>query len=75
MTKFSTKQPFRHHVAPSQRERHDGEGSQGGSAGGEGTKEAKTAMKKKPAIACLFCRERKICCGPPAADDTDQRCK
>lgn len=31
--------------------------------------------KKKPAMACLFCRERKICCGPPTADAADQRCK
>ena len=35
----------------------------------------KEPVKKKPIMACLFCRERKICCGPPAAEDTDQRCK
>lgn len=31
--------------------------------------------KKKPIMACLFCRERKIACGHPAATDEDRRCK
>ena len=31
--------------------------------------------KKKPIMACLFCRERKIACGPPPADQEDQTCK
>ena len=31
--------------------------------------------KKKPTMACLFCRERKICCGPPTPDSADPRCK
>lgn len=31
--------------------------------------------KKKPIMACLFCRERKIACGHPAPADEDRRCK
>ena len=31
--------------------------------------------KKKPLMACLFCRERKIACGHPSPDDKDRRCK
>lgn len=31
--------------------------------------------KKKPIMACLFCRERKIACGPPPAEQEDQTCK
>ncbi|CAL1710350.1 unnamed protein product [Somion occarium] len=31
--------------------------------------------KKKPIMACLFCRERKICCGPPPPDSLNQTCK
>ncbi|KAI0089565.1 hypothetical protein BDY19DRAFT_110595 [Irpex rosettiformis] len=31
--------------------------------------------KKKPIMACLFCRERKIACGHPAPTDEDRRCK
>ena len=30
--------------------------------------------KKKPIMACHFCRERKIACGPPAPGGP-QRCK
>lgn len=31
--------------------------------------------KKKPIMACLFCRERKIGCGPPPPEQEDQTCK
>jgi hypothetical protein len=31
--------------------------------------------KKKHAMACLFCRERKIACGRPLPNDEDRRCK
>ncbi|KAH7927858.1 hypothetical protein BV22DRAFT_989117, partial [Leucogyrophana mollusca] len=30
---------------------------------------------KKQALACLFCRERKIACGRPSATSSDQTCK
>ncbi|KAI0688602.1 hypothetical protein BC835DRAFT_1211981, partial [Cytidiella melzeri] len=30
--------------------------------------------KKKPIMACLFCRERKIACGHPSPTDEDRRC-
>ena len=39
----------------------------GAAAGKEG--------KKKPIMACLFCRERKIACGPPAPGSPNPRCK
>ncbi|KAG8789988.1 hypothetical protein FRC12_012999 [Ceratobasidium sp. 428] len=29
---------------------------------------------KKPALACLFCRKRKIACGPPPPDSVDKSC-
>ncbi|QRW08544.1 Fungal Zn(2)-Cys(6) binuclear cluster domain [Ceratobasidium sp. AG-Ba] len=29
---------------------------------------------KKPALACLFCRKRKIACGPPPPDSPDRTC-
>ncbi|KAB5591256.1 hypothetical protein CTheo_5298 [Ceratobasidium theobromae] len=29
---------------------------------------------KKPALACLFCRKRKICCGPPPPDAPNRTC-
>lgn len=32
-------------------------------------------MAKKQILACLFCRERKIGCTRPDADDPDQTCK
>ncbi|KAH9835012.1 uncharacterized protein C8Q71DRAFT_136792 [Rhodofomes roseus] len=35
---------------------------------------AKDPVKKKPIMACLFCRERKIACGPPVAGAAEQRC-
>ncbi|KAJ3490032.1 hypothetical protein NLI96_g1697 [Meripilus lineatus] len=38
----------------------------GGATGKEG--------KKKPIMACLFCRERKIACGPPAPGSANPRC-
>jgi hypothetical protein len=31
--------------------------------------------RKKPALACLFCRERKIACGLPEEGAEDKRCK
>ncbi|KIJ61988.1 hypothetical protein HYDPIDRAFT_42253 [Hydnomerulius pinastri MD-312] len=34
----------------------------------------KGAEQKKQALACLFCRERKIACGRPAAHSQDQTC-
>ncbi|OCH85414.1 hypothetical protein OBBRIDRAFT_739919 [Obba rivulosa] len=34
----------------------------------------KEPVKKKPIMACLFCRERKIACGPALPDNPDQRC-
>jgi hypothetical protein len=30
---------------------------------------------KKPPLACLFCRGRKIACGPPPPGSTDKTCK
>ncbi|KAJ6592611.1 hypothetical protein B0H19DRAFT_851825, partial [Mycena capillaripes] len=30
--------------------------------------------QKKPTLACLFCRERKIGCIRPAEDNPDQTC-
>jgi len=35
----------------------------------------KTGEQKKQALACLFCRERKIACGRPSAHSPDQTCK
>ncbi|KAI0771299.1 hypothetical protein BD413DRAFT_447802, partial [Trametes elegans] len=35
--------------------------------------EKREPEKKKPIMACLFCRERKIACGPPPAGGP-QRC-
>ncbi|TBU51261.1 hypothetical protein BD310DRAFT_982755 [Dichomitus squalens] len=40
---------------------------------GEGEGEGKEPEKKKPIMACLFCRERKIACGPPPPGGP-QRC-
>ncbi|EMD36668.1 hypothetical protein CERSUDRAFT_114621 [Gelatoporia subvermispora B] len=34
----------------------------------------KEPVKKKPIMACLFCRERKIACGPALPGNQDQRC-
>ncbi|CAE6413277.1 unnamed protein product [Rhizoctonia solani] len=34
----------------------------------------KDTPAKKPALACLFCRKRKIACGPPPPDSTDRTC-
>ncbi|THH17247.1 hypothetical protein EW146_g3525 [Bondarzewia mesenterica] len=34
-----------------------------------------TKPRKKPALACLFCRERKIACGPPPPGSDDMTCK
>ncbi|CUA66578.1 hypothetical protein RSOLAG22IIIB_00018 [Rhizoctonia solani] len=36
--------------------------------------EEKKAPSKKPALACLFCRKRKIACGPPSPDNPDRTC-
>ncbi|KIO09417.1 hypothetical protein M404DRAFT_264552 [Pisolithus tinctorius Marx 270] len=33
------------------------------------------SMDKKPALACLFCRGRKIACGPPLPGTKDKTCK
>jgi len=35
----------------------------------------KTSEQKLQALACLFCRERKIACGRPSAHSPDQTCK
>lgn len=35
----------------------------------------KRSMDKKPALACLFCRGRKIACGPPVPGSKDRTCK
>ncbi|KAI1787034.1 hypothetical protein LXA43DRAFT_1167925 [Ganoderma leucocontextum] len=48
-----------------------GEGGEEGGGGGDG--EGREPEKKKPIMACLFCRERKIACGPPAPGGP-QRC-
>ncbi|KAI0298404.1 hypothetical protein B0F90DRAFT_1734227 [Multifurca ochricompacta] len=34
----------------------------------------KRSARRKPAIACLFCRERKIACGAPPAGSADTTC-
>jgi hypothetical protein len=34
----------------------------------------KRTLDKKPALACLFCRGRKIACGPPQAGSKDKTC-
>ncbi|KAJ1304865.1 hypothetical protein OPQ81_005999 [Rhizoctonia solani] len=36
--------------------------------------EKKESPPKKPALACLFCRKRKIACGPPPPDNPDRTC-
>ncbi|KAG8760828.1 hypothetical protein FRC11_014887 [Ceratobasidium sp. 423] len=36
--------------------------------------EKKETPSKKPALACLFCRKRKIACGPPPPDSVDRTC-
>lgn len=41
---------------------------------GEEGAEGRETEKKKPIMACLFCRERKIACGPPAPGGP-RRCK
>ncbi|RPD75781.1 hypothetical protein L226DRAFT_388475 [Lentinus tigrinus ALCF2SS1-7] len=43
-------------------------------ANGEGGENGKEPEKKKPIMACLFCRERKIACGPPPPGGP-MRCK
>src|ERR1700676_5004515 len=35
----------------------------------------KKVAEKKQALACFFCRERKIACGRPDPDNEDQTCK
>lgn len=35
----------------------------------------KRSLDKKPALACLFCRGRKIACGPPQPGSKDKTCK
>ena len=35
----------------------------------------KKVAEKKQALACLFCRERKIACGRPDPENEDQTCK
>ncbi|KDR75943.1 hypothetical protein GALMADRAFT_248753 [Galerina marginata CBS 339.88] len=34
----------------------------------------KRQLEKKPPLACLFCRGRKIACGPPLPGSTDKTC-
>ncbi|KEP51982.1 fungal Zn, 2-cys(6) binuclear cluster domain protein [Rhizoctonia solani 123E] len=36
--------------------------------------EKKETPSKKPALACLFCRKRKIACGPPSPENPDRTC-
>jgi hypothetical protein len=36
---------------------------------------SKRAGEKKPSLACLFCRGRKIACGPPVAGSKNKTCK
>ncbi|KAG6842075.1 hypothetical protein C0991_002729 [Blastosporella zonata] len=36
---------------------------------------SKRTIAKKPPLACLFCRGRKIACGPPDAGSSDRSCK
>jgi hypothetical protein len=36
---------------------------------------SKRQLKKKPPVACLFCRGRKIACGPPDLGSEDLTCK
>ncbi|KAI9571654.1 hypothetical protein HD554DRAFT_1982868, partial [Boletus coccyginus] len=38
------------------------------------TPHAKRSLDKKPALACLFCRGRKIACGPPQPGSKDKTC-
>ncbi|KAG8746652.1 hypothetical protein FRC10_004255 [Ceratobasidium sp. 414] len=38
------------------------------------TKKDGPPAPKKPALACLFCRKRKIACGPPPPDSPDRTC-
>ncbi|KAH7888961.1 hypothetical protein F5I97DRAFT_1935371 [Phlebopus sp. FC_14] len=38
------------------------------------TPHGKRSMEKKPALACLFCRGRKIACGPPLPGSKDKTC-
>ena len=35
----------------------------------------KRQLERKPPLACLFCRARKIACGAPAPGSTDRTCK
>ncbi|KAF8957694.1 hypothetical protein BDZ97DRAFT_1669501 [Flammula alnicola] len=35
---------------------------------------SKRQLEKKPPLACLFCRGRKIACGPPLPGSTDKTC-
>ncbi|EGO00421.1 hypothetical protein SERLA73DRAFT_168168 [Serpula lacrymans var. lacrymans S7.3] len=35
---------------------------------------SKRLLEKKPALACLFCRGRKIACGPPVPGSKDKTC-
>lgn len=38
-------------------------------------KKSSTDADKKPVLACLFCRGRKIACGPPLPGSIDKSCK
>ncbi|KAG8727898.1 hypothetical protein FRC10_005487 [Ceratobasidium sp. 414] len=38
------------------------------------TKKDGPPSPKKPALACFFCRKRKIACGPPPPDSPDRTC-
>ncbi|GJE93153.1 Zn(II)2Cys6 transcription factor [Phanerochaete sordida] len=85
MTKFSMKPVFRPAPPPkpskapaadpdARAPAGDGAGSAAAAASTPGAA-GPAPSKKKPAMACLFCRERKICCGPPAPESEDRRCK
>ncbi|KAG9102277.1 hypothetical protein FS749_009617 [Ceratobasidium sp. UAMH 11750] len=43
-------------------------------SGSQGGKKDSSGAPKKPALACLFCRKRKIACGPPPPDSPDKTC-
>jgi hypothetical protein len=52
----------------------------GSSTGADGDSSSPASVNtangnRKPPLACLFCRGRKIACGPPPPESTDKTCK